>query len=152
MALPPIVVNERTRVVSPQQPQIALVVAQGRQGQKGDTLVLSNPAVGEWEAAENISGHKLVSVLDGKAYTASHATADNVVGIATSSTVMGSGAIILRYGLITENTWSFTEGPVFMNNEGGLTQSPSGTVLFQVGTALSSNTLELRLSSPIEIA
>lgn len=94
-------------------------------------------------AAATLSGHRAVTRnADG---TIGYASNDNAayvaapIWITTGAAVSGATVTAVAYGLITEPTWSWTPGPVYLGAAGVLTQtvptSPGAVFLAQIGYA-----------------
>jgi hypothetical protein len=105
-------------------------------------------------AAENLSGHRIVTV---EGYYASKDTASDkfkVLGMTTGAVSSGSEATVQLSGYITEAGWNFTVGePVFLSTNGHITQtSPTDGFRLIVGKPKTATTLFLELSEPITTA
>ena len=105
-------------------------------------------------AAENLSGHRIVTV---EGYYASKDTANDkfkVLGITTGAVTNGSEATVQISGYVTEAGWNFTVGnPVFLSTNGHLTQTvPTDGFRLIVGKPKTATTLFLELSEPITTA
>lgn len=105
-----------------------------------------------------ISGHKVVisSGNDEISY-ASNNVLDHqfrVVGITLNSASIGFPIEVRQFGEITEPSWSFSVGPVFLGVNGELTQVPPvSPAVFSLimGYALSPTTINVNIQSPINI-
>jgi hypothetical protein len=90
-------------------------------------------------AGEAIGGHRAVTIgADGKAYLASpiEAQAQAVFGLSTAAAAVGTGITIQTSGLLSEPSWTWTPGPVWLGAAGVLTQLlPTGGAAVLVGTA-----------------
>jgi hypothetical protein len=106
-------------------------------------------------AGENIGGHRVVRQFAGAAmyaHGAILADAEAVIGISLGAASLGVLLQVQRAGIITEPTWAWSAGPVFLTGAGLLTQiAPDTGVLLQVGMALSPTQLDVRISAPIEL-
>ncbi len=105
-------------------------------------------------AAENLSGHRIVTV---EGYYASKDTATDkfkVLGMTTGAASSGAEATVQVSGYITEAGWSFTVGlPVFLSTSGHITQTaPTDGFRLIVGKPKTATTLFLELSEPITTA
>lgn len=98
-------------------------------------------------AGENISGHALIKVVGGLAYQCDAATLGDTgkaIGIATGAVSVGGNVSVQQGGQLTEPSWSWTEGPVYVGATGFLTQNLSGLLyLHQIGVALSATTINI---------
>lgn len=104
-------------------------------------------------AAVNLSGHRAVKVVNGAADYCDAATQSDAglaIGMTTGAVVAGDDATIQTVGSITEPSWTWTTGPVFVGFNGGLTQSLVGLTFVQrLGIATSSTTVDLNPQQPI---
>lgn len=98
-------------------------------------------------AGENISGHALIKVVGGLAHQCDAATlgdAGKAIGIATGAVSVGGTVSVQQGGQLTEPSWSWTEGPVYVGATGFLTQNLSGLLyLHQIGVAISATTVNI---------
>jgi hypothetical protein len=106
-------------------------------------------------AGEAIGGNRVICLQGGLAMYA-HANslldAEAVIGITLSAAPLSGSLQVQRQGIITEPTWAWSAGPVFLTGAGLLTQiAPDTGVLLQVGMALSPTQLDVRISAPIEL-
>lgn len=106
-------------------------------------------------AGESLGGHRVVISNLGSLYYASATNVthrNKVVGLTTSAVSSGQTAIYLKDGLITEPSWTWnTSLPVYLADNGLLTQSPINTTGFMmiVGTPASTTSLYVSLKTPI---
>ncbi len=123
-------------------------------GTQGVTSIVQITAT----AGENISAHKgvIVDFASGKAYTADNDTLshmDNVTGVSVNAANTGDRVTIRTLGRLTDQSFSFSEGPVFLGSNGALVQSrPSASFLAQLGIAETENTLFVKIERPIKQA
>lgn len=132
---------------------------QGPTGQQGPTGP-SGAAVMPVTAGEALGGNRLV-VLDsnGAAFYASNADVGHlrrVFGMTLGAASAGSSVDVLRFGRITEPSWSWQlELPVFLGVNGLLTQTPPvfGQAFFSlvVGFPISNNEIFLDIGEPITL-
>lgn len=118
--------------------QIVSVGVQGPEGAAGvnaESLVL--------KANEAIGGHRAV-VIEGSGV--SYANYDEatdlgkVLGLTTNAAVAGDDLTVVFSGTVTENSWAFNPGPVYVGLDGMLTQTPPSTGFSQqIGIALAPN-------------
>lgn len=98
-------------------------------------------------AGEALGGHRAVTIgMDGKAYLASpvEPQAMAVFGVTTGAAAMGAPVVIQCAGPITEPSWSWTPGPVWLGMDGVPTQLlPGAGALVQLGTAGGADMLTL---------
>jgi hypothetical protein len=96
-------------------------------------------------ASAILGGHRVVQVFNG---LASYADKDSdyigQLGFTMSAYDEGSSMQIFISGVVTEPSWSFTKGPVFLGSNGLITQSipTTGTVIL-VGRAVSSTAMSI---------
>ena len=109
-------------------------------------------------ASTDIGGHRVV-----KSVSATHVDyADNsvlndstqVLGLTLSSASGGDRVLIRTWGEVSESSWSWTEGWVWLDHNGLLTQTPPTTpsaFSMIIGQALSATTMRVLLLSPITL-
>ena len=90
-------------------------------------------------AGTTLGGHRVVYLDSARAarYASSaDATAYQAIGLTIGAASSGADATIQTTGELTEPSWAFTPGPVYLASAGQLTQTPpaSGTVV-QIGIA-----------------
>lgn len=76
-------------------------------------------------AGENIGGHRAVTVgADGKAYLASpvEPQAQAVLGVTTGAAAAGASVTVQCAGVLSEASWAWAPGPVWLSADGVLTQ------------------------------
>jgi hypothetical protein len=104
-------------------------------------------------AGESIGGHRCVSVIDGVAFytnITNEESASCYVGITESAYNFGDDVIIRAYGAVTEGSWTFTPGSIYVSATATLTQTPpaSGAIIF-VGTAATATSIILDHSTTV---
>lgn len=118
----------------PPQPLAAVIGPPGPAGPVGPVGGIATRIAGE-----NIGGHRAVTVgADGKAYLASpvEAQAQAVFGVTTGAAVTGASVTIQCAGVLSEASWSWTPGPVWLGTDGVLTQTvPTSGAAVHIGTA-----------------
>lgn len=136
---PPVVTRWRgsdgtvTQLVAnaPAQPIAAIVGPPGPAGPVGGLATRI--------AGEALGGHRAVTIgVDGRAYLASpvEPQAMAVFGVTTGAAASGAPVEICCAGEVTEPSWTWTPGPVWLGANGTLTQVvPITGALVQVGTA-----------------
>jgi hypothetical protein len=139
-----------------QVPLISLL-SDGRQGPAGPPGI-PGPAGGSAilrTAATTLSGHRVVKALDnGQVNYADNTLADalTVCGITTGAVIGGAVATVQASGSLTEPSWTWVAGPVYLAANGNLTQSvPVSGVVLQVGVALSATELFIDIKTPIAL-
>lgn len=106
-------------------------------------------------AGVNLSALRVVTLdASGNAvYATNTSVADSVVlGVTLTAANSGAAVGIRAFGIIEDNAWSFTKGPVFLGTDGTLTQTAptNGAVIVHVGRALTSNTLFVDADTTIQ--
>lgn len=128
--------------------------APGIRGPKGEDGQAVN--IQTFEAGANLSGHRAIRVSAGLAYVCDGATAAHAgrcIGVSTGAAAQGDATLIQTIGVLTEPSWSWIEGPVFVGADGILTQSLAGLAFIQqVGVAVSSTTVDINPQLPILIS
>ena len=105
-------------------------------------------------AGVNLSALRAVTTNgSGQAVYASNDTLANaqVVGITNNSTVSGENAVIKTSGVMTDASWSWTKGTVYLGTNGALTQTAptGGAVIVHVGRALTATKLQVDIDTII---
>ena len=104
-------------------------------------------------AAENLGGHRVIT-LDGF-YASKDNAADkfNVLGVTQGAVSLGSTAVVTVFGEITNGGWSWTVGsPVFLSTNGQLTQTaPTTGFRIIIGRPTTATTLFVDISEPIAL-
>ena len=127
---------------------IAVVVDKGNV-----TYNISSPAT-QITAAENLGGHRVVTV---EGYYASKDTASDkfkVLGITTGAASIGTTATVTTFGSIEESGWNWTVGnPVFLSTNGMLTQTaPTSGFSLIVGRPKTATNLFIDILEPTILA
>lgn len=107
-------------------------------------------------AGQDLSGHRIVSMMSGAAVYASADDIDtvvNVIGMTTGAALSGTDAEVLPSGELTETSWAWdTDSPVFLGNNGSLTQTvPTSGVMLQIGVPTAATKLLIDIKMPIKI-
>lgn len=94
-------------------------------------------------AAEILSGGKVVSVFNNNAVKADKdSNTLGLLGITMNAAILNDRVKVILYGVITEPTWTFNSGPVFLGNDGALTQiKPDVGTVILIGNTISSTSL-----------
>lgn len=137
--------------VSPVVNEVQVQGAAGIRGPKGEATSTQTH-----QAGTDLSGHRAVRVSGGLAYVAdagSKSHAGRCIGITTGAVTQGSVATIQTVGIMTEPSWSWAEGPIFVGAEGVLTQSVTGLKFIQqVGVSTSPTQIDINPQLPIVIS
>lgn len=125
----------------------AIIGPTGLTGPPGGTEVVAT-AVGP------LSGHRVVRAVEGGTSYASNdqaADADAILGITLEAADSGAPIRIAASGPMTDPSWSFTPGPVFVGVGGLLVQpAPSGAAFIrQIAQALAPDQLLILNRPPI---
>jgi hypothetical protein len=105
-------------------------------------------------AATNLGGQRVVYLAaDGMRYgTANDPITLDVIGITVGSASVGAAVVVRSSGPMTDPTFNFTPGPIFLGLNGLLTQvSPSTGGAIIIGNALSANTMLIRIHQTLEL-
>lgn len=156
-----VVVSERERaaVVTPPQPQTAVVVRgvpgpRGLQGVPGPAGGATLVRVG----ASPISGHSAVAVnADGELIYADCTDAAHlgaVLGVVANAYAAGDDAVVQTAFPLQHSGWAWAPAPVYLGQGGQLTQTlPAGALFVQVvGYALAPTVVLIDLQPPILIS
>lgn len=105
-------------------------------------------------AAENLGGHRIVTV---EGYYASKDTTEDkfkVLGMTTGAATTGTEATVQISGYITEPGWNFTVGePVFLSTNGHITQTaPTSGFCLIIGKPKTATTLFIEIHEPTILA
>ncbi|UYZ85336.1 hypothetical protein MTZ49_07255 [Entomomonas sp. E2T0] len=131
------------------QPHIVMAGIRGAAGKDGSGEVLTATA------GVNISALKVVYVKTGKAYQLDSSDSDNIffiAGIAVTGAMQNNPIKIKRQGELTDQSFNFTLGRVYLGVEGTLTQTPLNKgYCVLIGTAIADKTILLNIQDPIEL-
>jgi hypothetical protein len=96
----------------------------------------------------------VTSNSSGEAVYASNDTLANaqVIGITSNAASAGAGVTIKTSGILTDASWSWTKGTVYLGTNGQLTQTtPSGgAYIVHIGRALTATTLQIDVDTLIQ--
>lgn len=103
-------------------------------------------------AAANLSALRAVTTdANGDAVYASNDTVQNamVVGITANAANSGQVVTVKTSGILTDASWNWTKGLVFLGTNGQLTQTPptAGAILVYVGRALTATQLQIDIDT-----
>lgn len=106
-------------------------------------------------AGMNLSALRAVTTDgSGNAVYASNDTLSNavVVGITETAANAGGAVSVRTAGIVTDSNWSWTKGPVYLGNNGTLTQTAptGGLIICQVGRAIGPTKLQIDVEPTIE--
>jgi len=104
-------------------------------------------------AGENMGAYKLVRIDLGTAYLADKddiANIGEVLGLTTAVSTTGNPVTIQTGGEISDTSWTWSKGSVFMGDSGELTQTPPTVgVLQKVGTVLTATSILIDIDDPV---
>jgi uncharacterized protein YgbK (DUF1537 family) len=140
-------VDQRSVTVNVNNDEITLDIKSGGLVPISDDVSLT--------AGENLSALRAVtSDSTGQAVYASNDTLANaqVIGITANAASAGAGVTIKTSGIMTDASWSWTKGTVFLGTNGTLTQTAptGGAIVVHVGRALTATTLQIDVDSIIQ--
>ena len=126
----------------------------GPKGEKGDPgegfVTQAHPA------GTTLSGHRALRVSGGLAYIcdgADRVQAGRCIGIGLNAALEGDDVTIQTAGSVSEPSWNWSEGAVFVGVNGTLTQSLLGLAfIHQLGVATSPTQIDINPVSPILIS
>jgi hypothetical protein len=94
-------------------------------------------------AAETLSGHRVVVANNGAArypVRLDNGDADAVIGITLNAAVAGQPVVVQASGEMTESSWNWAAGPIWVGDNGMLTQTPPTSGWVQIiATAIAPN-------------
>jgi hypothetical protein len=143
-------------VVEPEQAPVALVATgeQGPPGRPGEPGPAGGSAL-QRVAAETLSALRAVYELDGVVRYLDYRDADHVallIGVTITAGLASEPVNIQSAGPLTDASWQWAPGPVWVGSAGHLTQAPpdDGFDLL-IGSAVSATRIQLNLQRPIEL-
>lgn len=115
-------------------------------GVLGPHLLVNTPDNLEVTAGYALGGHRVVQVFDNVALYADNLTAyDGQLALTMSAVDSGETFKAYTTGVVTEPSWNFIKGPVFLGNNGLLTQTkPTTGTVIAVGRAVSQTSIHLQ--------
>jgi hypothetical protein len=143
-------------IVEPVTTTVEVTGLAGIRGPQGEPGPAGEGVVSQvHEAATNLSGHRAIRVVSGLAYVCDGSNASHAgrcIGISTGAVVAGDDVNIQTSGLLTEPSWNWADGPVYVGASGVLTQSLAGLAyIHQIGLAVSATQIDINPLSPILI-
>ncbi|AWM80504.1 hypothetical protein DKL61_09130 [Gammaproteobacteria bacterium ESL0073] len=131
-------------------PQIVLAGIRGAEGKKGESAEIIEAIAGE-----DISAFRAVYLKEGKAYKLSNDDSENIfflAGISTSSAIENNCFHLKQIGRLTDNSFNFDRGRVYLGGRGELTQVvPEQGYSVLLGVAVSKNEILLNIDDPIKL-
>lgn len=137
------------------QPDPVLKAALGLPGPPGPPGVNTASSVIK-TAKVALGGHRVVIASQGQADYADcgvPAHADSILGLTLAAAAAGTPVTVVRGGEVTEPSWTWAPGPVFLAHNGLLTQTPPSDAAFLlvVGFSDTPQTLYVALREPITL-
>ncbi|MES2488570.1 MAG: hypothetical protein V4607_02175 [Pseudomonadota bacterium] len=131
-----------------------VVINGGNQGPEGIQGIPGGTAgqILQAIAGVDLGGHRAIFIDEGLAFyaDADMASAERVAGITLGAAADSELANYQTAGEITEPSWNWNEGPVFLGLNGLLTQTPPSTgAIIELGVALNATRLLVRIQRPI---
>lgn len=116
--------------------------------------ISSSGAVEAITSTENISTHRIVACINNRLELASKDNADHaysIVGMSISSGSDGSVIFVQSGGVITDESWFWTENlPLWLNVNGEMIQTaPTSGFLIQVGIPIATNKVLIEIQEAI---
>lgn len=107
-----------------------------------------------YTAATALSALRAVTLDNlGQAIYATNATlaGAQVLGITVTAASAGSPVLVRTIGIMTDNSWNWTKGPIYLGSNGAITQSAptGGLVVAQIGRALSTTIIYIDVDQTI---
>ncbi|MFO0992548.1 MAG: capsid cement protein [Hyphomicrobiales bacterium] len=139
-------------VLVPAAARIVEVVIPGPQGPTGDTTITL-------PAGAAVSGHRVIAWENGEARHADPTVLTDgrrVIGVSLNAALTGDPVTVRQSGLVVDASLALVPGlPVFLGPDGALIQTPptapSAAFQLRIGSALSPDTLLVRISQPISL-
>jgi hypothetical protein len=139
-------------VLVPAAAQIVEVVIPGPQGPAGDTTIIL-------PAGTAVSGHRVIAWENGEARHADPTVLTDgrrVIGVSLNAALTGDPVTVRQSGLVVDASLALVPGlPVFLGPDGALLQTPptapGAAFQLRIGSALSPDTLLVRISQPISL-
>lgn len=107
-------------------------------------------------ALENVGGNRAVKAAIGGVEYPDRATLTDgpvVLGLTNAAALLGASVRVQYAGVMTEVTWAWAIGPVFVADNGNLTQAPTAASwLRQIGVAIAPTKIEIDLQPTIALA
>lgn len=126
----------------------------GQQGPRGIPGI-PGPAGGasfQKLAGEVLSGHRAVRIEGGKAYYCDGNNPLHVgscIGISLNAAIVNDAVNIQALGEVTEPSWSFSEGPLFVQGGGQISSTPGLAFTQEIGRVVNATTLFLNVQQAI---
>lgn len=134
----------------------SIVIDTGQEGPPGPPGPAGDGSTITKIATANISGHRVVIASGSNgAAIADKDTPDHmhrVIGITRGAATTGSQIQIAGAGEMTEPSWNWSLGPVWLGSDGVLTQTlPTTGFILMIGTAIAPTVLMVKIGAPISL-
>lgn len=126
----------------------------GQQGPRGIQGLPGPPGGASFQrlAGEAISGHRAMRIEDGKLYYCDGNNAAHVgscVGISLNAAIINDPVNVQALGEVTEPSWSFTSGALFVQGGGQIGATPGLAFSQEIGRVVNATTLFLNVQPAI---
>lgn len=139
--------TQQTTIDAPVTEQRQVIEAPVYMGLNGDPGL---PLAQTVTALHSMSGHRVVSIFNNSASYTNRATDYNSrLGVTNGAANEGSPVVVTLLGPMTEPSWNFTPGAVFVGDDGFLTQTiPTGNII-RAGNATRATTMIIEFKQPL---
>jgi hypothetical protein len=108
----------------------------------------------QYIAGENLSGHRIAYLKDGKVWLADKADKTNagrIIGMTLGAVIEGDIVTVRKIGKISNPGWGLTPNTLyFLHSNGEISASiPTSGFVQNIGAAIDQDTLEIRITIPI---
>lgn len=125
--------------------EIIEVAQQGPRGIQG----IPGPAGGsvvQVIAGETLSGHRAIRLSNGLAYYCDAMNLAHVgtgIGVSTGAALINETVNVQTLGTLSEPSWTWIDGPIYVGANGQLTQSITGLFIQQIGVATNATAMNI---------
>ena len=136
---------------------VSIIIDTGQEGPPGIPGPAGDGSTITKTATVAIGGHRVVIASGASgAAIADKDTPDHmhrVIGITKGAAGSGNQIEIAGAGEMTEPSWTWSVGPVWLGSNGLLTQTPPTTgFLLMIGTAIAPTVLMIKIGAPISVS
>jgi len=144
-------------VIEQEGETVSIIIDTGQEGPPGPPGPAGDGSTITKIASTSIGGHRVVIASGSSgAAIADKDTPDHmhrVIGITKGAANSGSQVEIAGAGEMTEPSWSWSVGPVWLGSNGLMTQTPPTTgFLLMIGTAIAPTVLMIKIGAPISVS